>query len=741
MLIFHAIVGAAIYGYVRRKTRQNEAKLAREREINEQLRRVDRLKDEFLANTSHELRTPLNGIIGIVESLLDGVAGNLTDVMKHNLSTVVLSGKRLASLVDDILDFSKLKEKGLELSVKPVSLSIVADIVLRLTEPLLVGKDLLLSNDIDPELPPAMADEDRVQQILLNVVGNAVKFTHEGEVRLFGEVNNGMIEISISDTGIGIPADKAEAVFASFEQVDASTSREYGGTGLGLSVTKQLVELHGGEIGFDSEVGVGTTFTFSLPVADEDAAANYVPADMASAQSESLTNLRTGKEPEPSSGDGMPVSEDNAREAVEAVSAASVNGDQTITVLVVDDEPVNQQVLANHLANQNFNVVQAMNGMQAIEALDTDTRFDVVLLDIMMPRMSGYEVCAEIRKKYLASELPVIMVTAKNQVSDLVHGLNIGANDYLAKPFSKDELIARLRTHLNLLHINTSYGRFVPHEFLRYLDKESFLDVTVGDSVEKYMTIFSSDIRSFTTISEGMTPAENFQFINEYMAVAGPVIRYHNGFIDSYIGDAIMALFAEKPDDALDAAIDTFRGLRVLNEERAAAGKIPVRIGVGIHHGKLQLGIVGEEERAQPDIISDAVNLTARIEGLTKHYGASVIVSQETVDALANPELYRMRFLGDVMVKGKNEPVRLIEMFDGESEEIIQLRLDTMNDYDTGHERFRNRAFEEAAQRFERVLSANPDDKAAAMYADRSRSLLDSGVPEDWTSVDRLDFK
>jgi two-component system sensor histidine kinase ChiS len=355
--------------------------------------------------------------------------------------------------------------------------------------------------------------------------------------------------------------------------------------------------------------------------------------------------------------------------------------------------------------------------------------------------MSGYEVCAEIRKKYLPSELPVIMITAKNQVSDLVHGLDAGANDYLAKPFSKDELVARLKTHLNLLHINTSYGRFVPIEFLRYLDKESFLDVAVGDSVEKYMTIFSSDIRAFTTISEGMTPEENFRFINEYMAVAGPVIRFHGGFIDSYIGDAIMALFAEKPDDALNAAIDTFRGLRVLNEERRSKGDIPVRIGVGIHYGKLQLGIVGEMERAQPDIISDAVNLTARIEGLTKRSGASVIVSQQAIDALDHPEVYRTRVLDEVMVKGKNEPVRLIEMFDGESEDVIELRVDTMEDFTAGREAYRSKAFKEAESLFMAVLSANPDDKAAQLYLDRCRKFAAEGVPDDWTSVERLDFK
>ncbi|HEY5564109.1 MAG TPA: response regulator, partial [Rhodothermia bacterium] len=719
VLIWVSITFGSVVLYVRRKTRIHEAQLAKEREINEQLRRVDKLKDEFLANTSHELRTPLNGIIGIAESLLDGVAGSLNELMRKNLVTVAMSGRRLAGLVNDILDFSKLADRNLELQLKPTSVGVLTDIVLRISEPLLSGKELRLINDVPRDLPPASADEARLQQILINLVGNAVKFTHRGEVTVSAVDAGEMLEISVSDTGIGIPAEKFDAVFEAFEQVDASTAREYGGTGLGLSITKKLVETHGGAIWFDSEMGIGTTFRFTLPKAEGDAQA---PEAL-----HSLSHLRV----------------ESLKEELEArpESTGQTDGEARANVLVVDDEPVNLQVLANHLSFANYKVAQAMNGKEALDLIDSGEKFDIVLLDIMMPRMSGYEVCERIRQKYLPSELPVIMVTAKNQVSDLVQGLDSGANDYLAKPFSKDELLARLKTHLNLLNINLSYSRFVPREFLRYLNRESILDVKLGDSVEQDMTIFVSDIRSFTTLSEGMTPSENFQFVNDYMAVAGPVIRDHGGFIDRYTGDAIMGLFAEKADDALDAAIDTLRKIRSMNDGRKKDGKPEVRIGIGIHTGSLRLGIVGEHERAQGDIFSDAVNLANRIEGLTKFYGVSVVVTGETLGQLQSPARYRIRFLGHVQVKGKNRPVSLYELFDGDPQPVVERRLKTRADYDAGIQAFLSRDFQAAAVHFERCISVDPDDAATKMYLERSLDFGRTGVPENWTGVEALNFK
>ncbi len=185
--IYLILAGGAIYGYIQHKTRIQAEQLAKERKINERLRRIDRLKDEFLANTSHELRTPLNGIIGIAESMIDGVAGVLSPKAMSNIGLIVASGKRLANLVNDILDFSKLKEHDLELQLKAVDMSVLGDIVLRVSEPLIQKKPLILKNAIPRDLPPALADENRLQQVLYNLVGNGIKFTPEGSVTLYGQ--------------------------------------------------------------------------------------------------------------------------------------------------------------------------------------------------------------------------------------------------------------------------------------------------------------------------------------------------------------------------------------------------------------------------------------------------------------------------------------------------------------------------------------------------------------------------
>jgi len=705
-----------VLGYVRFKTQMQARELTRERQVSERLRRVDKLKDDFLANTSHELRTPLNGIIGLTESLLDRFAEDPPGKTRANMNMIIASGKRLTSLVNDILDFSKLKRQDLQLQRKPIDMRVLTDLVLRFSELLIAGKKVALKNEIPKDLPAVHGDENRLQQILHNLVGNAIKFTESGAVTVSAVENNGMVLISISDTGIGIPDDKQEAIFQSFEQVDASTAREYGGTGLGLAITKQLVDLHGGTIRVDSEVGKGSTFTFAIPVSD-------------------------GK-PE-SIGAASDLSQVREIEAVdsEVVQVESNGRDGEITVLVVDDEPVNQQVLANHLSFVNYRVTQAFNGEEALKALDTDEKFDLVLLDIMMPKMSGYEVCQKIRETYLPGELPVIMVTAKNQVTDLVEGFSSGANDYIAKPFSKDELLMRMKTQLNLSKINTAYGRFVPHEFLRFLGKESIIDVKLGDNVEKEMTIFVSDIRQFTTLSEKMTPEENFTFINDYLAIASPMIRQHGGFVDRYSGDAMMALFPRQAEDALKSAIATLRLLAEYNNKRKKKKAPPIQVGIGLHTGDLMLGIVGEKERAQGDIFSDAVNLANRIEGLSKLYGVSIVISEQTLSRLSDAEQHHRRFLGKVQVKGKKDSVSVFEIYDGDPEQTIEFKLKTKVDFEQGLVYYFDRKFTEASVCFKNVLEKNGADKTAKLYLERSAQFMVQGVPDDWEGVEAMDHK
>ncbi|MDR1482680.1 MAG: sensor histidine kinase, partial [Synergistaceae bacterium] len=206
-------------------------------EKNVYLNKLNELKDEFLANTSHELRTPINGIIGIVESMIDGATGSLTDEQKYNLAIVSNSGKRLSNMINDILDFTKLKNKEIELRIRPIDLKTIVDTVIVLSKPLIKGKELALIDEIDSDIVAVSADENRLQQILYNLIGNAVKFTEKGYVKVSASVLNDMVAVSVEDTGIGIAEDKFDRIFESFEQVDGSTAREYGGTGLGLSIT------------------------------------------------------------------------------------------------------------------------------------------------------------------------------------------------------------------------------------------------------------------------------------------------------------------------------------------------------------------------------------------------------------------------------------------------------------------------------------------------------------------------
>ena len=712
--VFGLIFGAGRwYGIYR--SRKQEKELEHQRQLNKRLQQIDKLKDNFLANTSHELRTPLNGIIGLAESLIDGVTGKLPKKTNENLSMIAASGKRLASLVNDILDFSKLKTSSLELRLKPVDVRVLTNLVLRLSEGLIGSKKLVLKNTIPQSFPAVLADENRLQQILHNLIGNGIKFTESGSVTISAMEKDGTAEISVTDTGIGIPAEKQEAVFQSFEQVDSSIEREYGGTGLGLSISRQLIALHGGKIWVKSKPGKGAVFTFSLPVADG-------VAEVSNSQTISKVSPETVR-----------LSDSNGH----SKSPVTDNGD-TFRILIVDDEPVNQQVLSNHLTYVNYHITQAFNGEEALKLLESGQKFDLVLLDIMMPKMSGYEVCQKIRRRFLPSELPVIMITAKNQVLDLVEGFSSGANDYLTKPVSKNELLARVKTHLNLYNINNAYGRFVPHEFLRNLGRDSIVDVKLGDQIEGEMTIWFSDIRSFTALSEKMTPKENFDFLNQFLANMIPPIRENNGFIDKYIGDAVMALFPDNPLNAILAAIAVLRKIQEYNRLRAQNRQTPVNIGIGLHTGRLMIGTIGDQERMDGTVISDAVNLASRLEGLTKKFGASLVVSNVLLSRINGAYSFEKRFLAKVLVHGKSKPISVYEVFSGDPESLQNLKKETLRDYENGLRSYFDRNFTEALASFKKVLDRNPADKAAKIYFERCTQYIGKGVTGDWQGIEKM---
>jgi predicted ATPase/class 3 adenylate cyclase len=297
------------------------------------------------------------------------------------------------------------------------------------------------------------------------------------------------------------------------------------------------------------------------------------------------------------------------------------------------------------------------------------------------------------------------------------------------------------RLYARQVDLTASAGRFVPYEFLRLLNRNSLDEVRLGDSLERDMVILVSDIRGFTSISEHMTPQESFEFINIYLSKMGPVIRNHNGFVGKYTGDGMMAFFPTSADDAVQASVATLKELAVYNQQRETGGDAPIHIGIGLHTGTSMLGIVGELERMQFDAMSDAANLASRLESLTKIFGATIVVSGDIMESLSGVDKHHQRSLGKVLVKGRNTPVPIFDIFGGDSAEQVTLKSETREDFETGLQLYSQQRFDQACVHFNAVIKKNPADKAATLYLKESARFMLDGVPEGWQEAPVLDEK
>jgi class 3 adenylate cyclase len=305
-----------------------------------------------------------------------------------------------------------------------------------------------------------------------------------------------------------------------------------------------------------------------------------------------------------------------------------------------------------------------------------------------------------------------------------------------------NDMAARIEQYIaNISKMNEAYFRFVPKQFLDILGKSSITEIHLGDQVQKEMSVLFTDIRSFTALSEEMTPKETFDFLNEYLSLMEPVISRNHGFIDKYIGDSIMALFMGNVENAVDAAIEMRVALADFNLKRKLDGKAGIQSGIGINTGNLMLGIVGGQGRMDGTVVSDAVNLASRIEGLTTLYGASIIISQDTLIKLEDPSRYNYRFLDVVKVKGKKEAVYIFEILDGEPADSKNLKVKTKQDFGKALQLYKNKDFDTALQYFKRVHEENPADKATQLYLARCNNIIEFGLPEDWDGVETLKDK
>jgi signal transduction histidine kinase/HAMP domain-containing protein len=411
-----------------------------------QLAVSSKYKSEFIANMSHELRTPLNSLLILAEQLQDNPGDTMTDTQVEYASVILASGRDLLSLLNSVLDLAKAESGTVVVELAEVSVAELRTGFLREFEPIALGKGLVYSLDVEPDVPDSIVtDSQRLRQIIKNLLANAFKFTEQGSVRLHvGLADDGwsattdslvvapsVLAVSVTDTGIGIALDQQQRVFEAFAQGDGSTARNYGGTGLGLSISRELVGLLDGEISVVSVLGKGSTFTVYLPL-------GQVPTPVAA-----LTPVRG-----PVAKRSVAKDKASSGQAANAVRLEATRLDSSpfagMKVLVVDDDFRNVFALTALLERGKADVTPAESGQEALAILMQHRDFDLVLMDIMMPGMDGYEAIRAIRKIAEFASLPILAVTGKVVGGERERCIAAGANDYVPKPVDTVELLAAI---------------------------------------------------------------------------------------------------------------------------------------------------------------------------------------------------------------------------------------------------------------------------------------------------------
>jgi signal transduction histidine kinase len=419
---------------VRRRTRQLSRSRRKLQQSLRRLREHDRLKTEFFSNVSHELRTPLTMILSPVEQALERYGKQLPAEVAYMLDVVGVNSRRLLELINRLLEFSKLEAGRLRLNVASVDLNRLVNKLTMAARPLTEQRQVELRVRCDPAVPVLGLDEEKVDTVVSNLLSNAIKFTPRGGViDLETALEDNRVRVSIRDTGIGIAKADQARIFERFVQIDGSASREFPGTGLGLTLAKELVELHGGEIFVESEYSQGSRFWFHLPLSPVPAAVTPSPATEPGVRPR-FTDLVTC-EPAPA--------------VAEESSGAPLNAP---TVLIVDDTPELRTLVRSILA-QDYRTLVAGDGAEGIEVAQREQPA-LIISDVMMPQVDGYEFCRRMKTNPATAHTPFIMLTAKAERAMKIEGLDCGADDYLVKPFDAEELRARVRSLLKLRRLH-----------------------------------------------------------------------------------------------------------------------------------------------------------------------------------------------------------------------------------------------------------------------------------------------
>ena len=390
---------------VKARTRELEAANSELQIANVKIREADRLKSEFLANMSHELRTPMNAIIGFTRLVRRKSVDLLPARQLENLKKVEISANQLLALINDILDLSKIEAGKMSVNIMPFEFMTLVDTCFSTVEPMIKEGKVQLIKKVPEDLPEMLSDQDKLKQIIINLLSNALKFTENGEVKLSAAVEDASLKIAVSDTGAGIPADALEYIFDEFRQVDGSSTREHGGTGLGLSITKKLTHILGGTIEASSVEGKGSTFTVILPLVQKD---EKFPAETVVFKEEQH----------------LPIKAKDKK-----------------TLLAIDDDPNSLLLLKQNMEDEGYYVVGALSADEGIQKAAEIKPF-AITLDILMPKKDGWEVLNHLKADPATRDIPVIVLSI---IDNKELGFSLGAFDYLVKPLEKEAILSALQ--------------------------------------------------------------------------------------------------------------------------------------------------------------------------------------------------------------------------------------------------------------------------------------------------------
>ncbi|HEY9907504.1 MAG TPA: GAF domain-containing protein, partial [Thermosynechococcaceae cyanobacterium] len=629
----------------------------------EQLLALDRQKTEFFQNISHEFRTPLTLTIGPLESAVAQNQG-----LSYEQAEIALrNSRRLLRLVNQLLDLQRLDAGRMQPSFRPCDLSEFVSQTVDSFRPYCDKKGINLVTHL-AACAPVYLDLERFDKVLYNLLSNAMKFTPSGgSITVTLQPAGDHCLLKVIDTGIGIRPDQIPHLFDRFRQAEGSANRSYEGSGLGLALVKELVELHHGQVTVDSLYGSGTTFTVWLQ-----SGSAHLPAQQ-------VINVQTEGQPSRASVELSDVEMELEEEEEESVaSSPDLNvlpiNPAAARILIVDDNPDLRTYVSGILRAQGYQVWTARNGSEGFQAAQTH-RPQLIITDLMMPLVSGLDLIRMIREQPDLKGTPIVLLTAKADEDTRIEGVEKGADGYLSKPFSDRELLAEVHNllalkaneqrvaELNAYLTGSVLRRFLPPSLVeRAAQGELVLDLSPEP---RLVTVLFSDIVGFTQLSNTLRSRRVAELLNEYLTEMTRAVFENGGTVDKFMGDAILALFGapeelspgEQVHRAVAAARQMHRSLRQLNQRWQEQGTSPMQFRCGIHQGTAVVGMFGGANRADYTAIGPSVNIASRLQEAADPN--SILVSAAVADYLKEDEITKFSLL---KLRGVDETVLTFAM-------------------------------------------------------------------------------